>query len=101
MNYLKNHKGSVFCIVILLIIFFVFKGWGNRKYSYDNQAAKIMAVLKDPTQDLSPYVVSKNPNIKPTRENLKPLQKYFQKHPGEMKKIFSNNIDLNDIDDEK
>lgn len=89
-NQNKKRNNSILAGVVILVIFLL---WGHAYYSVDNQMARATAAIGDPSKNAGKYVTSTSSEVKINNQTVKPIQKYFQKYPGDlstMKKKFQN-----------
>lgn len=86
----KKRNNTILLVVILIIIFLI---WGHFYYSVDNQMNRALNAIGDPGANAGKYVTSTTSKVTINNDTVKPIQKYFQKYPGDfedMKKDFNN-----------
>ncbi|BCQ31133.1 zinc ribbon domain-containing protein [Limosilactobacillus fermentum] len=60
---------------------------GSSYYSRQNQLNRAISALSSTKEDASPYLVSANTSLKVTKDNAKPLQRYFTGHASELSSL--------------
>lgn len=88
-NQNKKRNNIILLVVILLIVFLT---WGHFYYSVDNQMNRALNAISDPGANAGKYVTSTTSKVTINNRTVKPIQKYFQKYPGDfedMKKDFN------------
>lgn len=80
-NLNKKRNNTILGIVVLIIIFLI---WGHFYYSVDNQMTRATTAIGDPTKNAGKYVTSTSSEVKINNKTVKPIQKYFQKYPGDL-----------------
>lgn len=86
-NQHKKRNNSILAIVVLIIIFLI---WGHFYYSESNQMSRALNVIGDPTKNAGKYVTSTSSEVKINNKTVKPIQKYFQKYPGDLDSLKNN-----------
>lgn len=77
----KKRNYSILGIVVAIIIFLV---WGHFYYTVDNQLNRATTAIGDPSKNAAKYVTSTSSEVRITNKTVKPIQKYFQKYPGDL-----------------
>lgn len=77
----QKRNNSILAVVVLLIIFLI---WGHFYYTIDNQMARATTAIGDPSKNAAKYVTSTSSEVKINNKTVKPIQKYFQKYPGDL-----------------
>lgn len=80
-NLNKKRNNTILGIVVLIIIFLI---WGHFYYSMDNQMTRATTTIGDPAKNAGKYVTSTSSEVKINNKTVKPIQKYFQKYPGDL-----------------
>lgn len=91
-NQHKARNNSIVVIVILIVIFLI---WGHFYYSESNQMTRALNAIGDPTKNAGKYVTSTSSEVKINNSSVKPIQKYFQKYPGDLDSLKNNFQDGN------
>ena len=92
----KKRNNIILAIIILLIVFLT---WGHFYYQEDNQMNRATTAIGDPDKAAAKYVTSTTSQVKINNSTVKPIQKYFQKYPGDLsslKQKFSEGEKWND-----
>ncbi|GHV97156.1 hypothetical protein lacNasYZ03_14610 [Lactobacillus nasalidis] len=71
----------------VLLVLLAGYGFGKSYYAKDKQIDRIISVLKDPSQDLSPYVKTDDSSFQLTKKSVRPLQTYYKEN-----KTAANNL---------
>lgn len=77
----KKRNNSILAVVVLLLIFLI---WGHFYYQFDNQMNRATTAIGDPDKNAAKYVTSTTSQVKINNDTVKPIQKYFQKYPGDL-----------------
>lgn len=77
----KKRNNTILGVVVLLIIFLI---WGHFYYQFDNQMTRATTALGDPDTRAAKYITSTTSQVKINNDTVKPIQKYFQKYPGDL-----------------
>lgn len=85
----KGLHHLVLSLVLLLVLASLY-GWGHFYYQRSNQIERIVLAVNNPKDNLAQYVTGKDPDLKVTNANLKPLQNYFAKNPQAYQKLVHN-----------
>lgn len=83
----KKRNNSIVAVIVLLIVFLI---WGHFYYSESNQMSRAVNAIGDPTKNAGKYVTSTSSEVKINNATVKPIQKYFQKYPGDLDSLKSN-----------
>lgn len=80
----KKRNNIILAIIILLIVFLT---WGHFYYQEDNQMNRATTAIGDPNKAVAKYVTSTTSQVKINNSTVKPIQKYFQKYPGDLNSL--------------
>lgn len=83
----QKRNNSILVLVILVVIFLI---WGHFYYSESNQMSRAVTAIGDPAKNAGKYVTSTSSEVKINNKTVKPIQKYFQKYPGDLDSLKSN-----------
>lgn len=83
----RHGKRAAVIGVVALLILAAGYGFGKSYYAKDKQIDRIISVLKDPSQDLSPYVKTDDSSFQLTKKSVRPLQTYYKEN-----KTAANNL---------
>lgn len=92
----KKRNNIILSIIILFVVFFT---WGHFYYQEDNQMNRATTAIGDPDKSAAKYITSTTSQVKINNNTVKPIQKYFQKYPGDLsslKQKFSEGEKWND-----
>lgn len=92
----KKRNNVILAVVILLVLFLT---WGHFYYQVDNQMNRATTAIGDQDKSAAKYVTSTTSQVEINNSTVKPIQKYFQKYPGDlntMKQKFSEGEKWND-----
>lgn len=77
-------------ILAIVIVFIIFLTWGHIYYSEDSQMNRALNAISDPGANAGKYVTSTTSKVTINNETVKPIQKYFQKYPGDFESMKSD-----------
>ena len=84
----KKSKVMLFSGLAVLIVLLGLYNLGKSRFSRENQVSAIIIALKNPSEDLTPYVKIDDTRAVVNKDTLKPIQKYYEKRRQE-----ANNLD--------
>ncbi|WP_296227233.1 zinc-ribbon domain-containing protein [uncultured Lactobacillus sp.] len=85
----KSRHGKIAAVIVVVALLILAAGYGFGKsyYAKDKQIDRIISALKDPSQDLSPYVKTDDSSFQLTKKSVQPLQTYYKEN-----KTTANNL---------
>lgn len=85
----KSRHGKIAAVIVVVALLILAAGYGFGKsyYAKDKQIDRIISALKDPSQDLSPYVKTDDSSFQLTKKSVRPLQTYYKEN-----KTTANNL---------
>ncbi|GHN35685.1 zinc-ribbon domain-containing protein [Lactobacillus delbrueckii] len=83
----RKWKKPILITAAVLLVLLAGYGFGKSYYAKDKQIDRIISVLKDPSQDLSPYVKTDDSSFQLTKKSVRPLQTYYKEN-----KTAANNL---------
>ncbi|CCI87518.1 TcaA 3rd/4th domain-containing protein [Lactobacillus gigeriorum] len=84
----KKSKIMLFGGLAVLLVLFGLYNIGKSRFSRENQVSAIITALKNPSEDLTPYVKIDDTRAVVNKDTLKSIQKYYEKRRQE-----ANNLD--------
>lgn len=85
--------------VAVLLVLLAGYGYGKAHYAKDKQIDRIISALKDPSQDLSPYVKTDDSSFQLTKKSVRPLQEYYKANQTKANNLGSEWKREDDFDD--
>ena len=97
----KSRHGKIAVVigVVALLILAAGYGFGKSYYAKDKQIDRIISALKDPSQDLSPYVKTDDSSFQLTKKSVRPLQTYYKANQTKANNLGSEWKREDDFDD--
>lgn len=83
----RKWKKPILITAAVLLVLLAGYGFGKSYYAKDKQIDRIISALKDPSQDLSPYVKTDDSSFQLTKKSVRPLQTYYKEN-----KTTANNL---------
>lgn len=74
----RKWKMPILITAAVLLVLLAGYGFGKSYYAKDKQIDRIISALKDPSQDLSPYVKTDDSSFQLTKKSVRPLQTYYK-----------------------
>ena len=97
----KSRHGKIAAVigVVALLILAAGYGFGKSYYAKDKQIDRIISALKDPSQDLSPYVKTDDSSFQLTKKSVRPLQTYYKENKTTANNLGSKWKNQEELDD--
>lgn len=95
----RKWKKQILLIVAVLLALLAGYSYGKSYYAKDKQIDRIISALKDPSQDLSPYVKTDDSSFQLTKESVQPLQEYYKANQTKANNLGSEWKREDDLDD--
>ena len=95
----RKWKMPILITAAVLLVLLAGYGFGKSYYAKDKQIDRIISALKDPSQDLSPYVKTDDSSFQLTKKSVRPLQTYYKANQTKANNLGSEWKREDDFDD--